>query len=212
MNLEGEKKFFGSIFFGCFILFVAQTLGVDNVKEAISDISHSTPAFFSCALLACSIAVFNVCGQKITKNISAMARSALDSTRTIVVWGAELCFGWRPLAYDTLAFWVVQPLGFVFIVMGQMLYFNTVKIKALMGAEEIAAMEGRELDKRLLQGPQRTRAQGGSGEGLEEDLEVASTAASSRDRVGGRGPRGAADNYEAQYNLDEDGEEMQGQV
>lgn len=188
-------------------MFVAQTLGVDNVKEAISDISDSTPAFFSCALLACSIAVFNVCGQKITKNISAMARSALDSTRTIVVWGAELCFGWRPLAYNTLAFWV-QPLGFVFIVMGQMLYFNTVKIKALMGAEEIAAMEGRELDKRLLQssGPQRTRAQGGSGEGL-EDLEVASTAASSRDRG-----RAAADNYEAQYNLDEDGEEMQGQV
>ncbi|CAD7957463.1 unnamed protein product [Amoebophrya sp. A25] len=128
------------ILIGTAILAVAQLVGVDNVKLAIYEVSHSGQAAGSCLLLACSIAVFNVCGQKITKHISAMARSALDSSRTILVWIAELAFGWRAFAYDTIPFWV-QPFGFVFIVLGQALYFNTIKVRRLMGDEEIAEME-----------------------------------------------------------------------
>ncbi|CAD7939916.1 unnamed protein product [Amoebophrya sp. A120] len=169
------------ITFGVVILTVAQLLRVDNVKDAIYDITHSKQAASACVLLACSIAVFNVCGQKITKNISAMARSALDSSRTILVWGAELAFGWRVFAYDTLPFWV-QPFGFVFIVLGQMLYFNTIKIRSLMGPEEIAEMEQKAALEKAEQTTISTTADSTGSYNLDSlDLEMDNPVAPSRD-------------------------------
>ena len=91
---------------GIVVLVSAQLLGEEDVGQAGQQIVHSWHVALSCTILACSIAFFNVTGQKITKALSSMARSALDSTRTILVWIGELCFGWRAFAYDDIAFWM----------------------------------------------------------------------------------------------------------
>lgn len=44
----------------------------------------------SCFLALVSIALFNFFGVSVTKNVSALARSLLDVTRTIFVWGIGL--------------------------------------------------------------------------------------------------------------------------
>lgn len=37
-----------------------------------------------------TIATFNVCGVNVTKNISSLARSLIDVTRTVLVWGGSI--------------------------------------------------------------------------------------------------------------------------
>ena len=55
-------------------------------------------------------------------------RSALDSCRTLLVWVFELLVGWSSFQPWTLLFWF-KPMGFAIIVVGTMIYFNTIKIR-----------------------------------------------------------------------------------
>lgn len=70
----------------------------------------------------------------------------------------------RSLALPVNDLLLPQPMGFICIVVGTMLYFNTIKIKALMGAEELE-----ELDKSLLDAQARELKEVG---GWEQEREM----------------------------------------
>ncbi|XP_045116790.1 solute carrier family 35 member F6-like isoform X1 [Portunus trituberculatus] len=62
-----------------------------------------------------SIAFFNFAGVSVTKELSATTRMVLDSVRTLVVWIFSLIITWQEFQY-------LQPVGFVVLILGMMLY------------------------------------------------------------------------------------------
>ncbi|XP_071537209.1 solute carrier family 35 member F6-like [Panulirus ornatus] len=62
-----------------------------------------------------SIAMFNFSGLSVTKEISATARMVLDSVRTFIIWAFSLAVKWQEFQY-------LQPIGFVVLLVGLMLY------------------------------------------------------------------------------------------
>ncbi|XP_065189759.1 solute carrier family 35 member F6-like [Sycon ciliatum] len=62
-----------------------------------------------------SIAFFNFAGISVTKMISAVTRMVLDSVRTLFIWAFSLAVGWQKFQY-------LQPIGFVILVAGMVIY------------------------------------------------------------------------------------------
>ncbi|XP_063850491.1 solute carrier family 35 member F6-like isoform X2 [Scylla paramamosain] len=66
-----------------------------------------------------SIAFFNFAGVSVTKELSATTRMVLDSVRTLVVWAVSVLIPWQKFQY-------LQPVGFVILIIGMMLYNDIV--------------------------------------------------------------------------------------
>ena len=64
-----------------------------------------------------SICIFNVVGIGVTQEMSATTRMVLDSVRTIFIWIIALGLGWQD-------FHILQPLGFLCIIVGMCFYYN----------------------------------------------------------------------------------------
>ena len=81
--------------------------------------TFASPAIYGTSLAIClSIALFNFSGLAVTKNVSATARSLIDTSRTVGIWAVSLLLGWEQLA-------PLQVLGFGMLVYGT-LCFNEV--------------------------------------------------------------------------------------
>ena len=77
-----------------------------------------------------TVALSNYFGIKITKNISVLVRSLLDSARMVVVWAFELAVGWSSFSW-------IQVLGFVFVLSGNLVYNAVVKCPCLNDYDEV---------------------------------------------------------------------------
>jgi hypothetical protein len=62
-----------------------------------------------------SIALFNYCGVRVTKKLSAVARLSIDACRTAVVWAISVSAGWED-------FVGMQLFGFLILICGCTLY------------------------------------------------------------------------------------------
>ncbi|EST06593.1 Nucleotide-sugar transporter [Kalmanozyma brasiliensis GHG001] len=71
-----------------------------------------------------TIAFFNFFGLSVTRNVSATARSTIDTCRTVGIWGVSLYLGWETFR---LASGSLQVLGFVLLVYGTFLFNGIVK-------------------------------------------------------------------------------------
>lgn len=79
----------------------------------------ASSAIWGTSLCIClSIALFNFSGLAVTKNVSATARSLIDTSRTVGIWAVSLFLGWEVLA-------PLQIVGFSMLVYGT-LCFNEV--------------------------------------------------------------------------------------
>lgn len=87
---------------------------IQAIKETIS---NSAVVWSSLAIMVC-ISSFNFCGISLTHQLSATARSTVDSCRTLLVWLFAMSLGWE-------SFKLLQFLGFAFLVFGT-LCFNGV--------------------------------------------------------------------------------------
>ncbi|KAI8083153.1 uncharacterized protein BX664DRAFT_339928 [Halteromyces radiatus] len=68
--------------------------------------------------ISLSIAFFNWFGLSITNNISATARSTIDTSRTLFIWMVSIYLGWEIFSW-------IQVIGFIIMVTGTF-YFNGV--------------------------------------------------------------------------------------
>jgi len=75
-----------------------------------------------------SIGLFNTTGVTITKNASAVARSTIDTSRTILVWAISMALGWEGFVW-------LQLIGFVFLVPGTLIY-NEILVIPWFGLKE----------------------------------------------------------------------------
>lgn len=89
-----------------------------NVREAFSQMYSSKEVLYSSVLIMVSIASFNFCGITLTQQLSATARSTIDTCRTLLVWLLAIIMGWEQFHF-------LQFFGFAVLVFGT-LCFNGV--------------------------------------------------------------------------------------
>jgi hypothetical protein len=115
-------------FFGLTTTLVAQVLlhylygrtrdgrgGYFDMRTGWNQMINSPTVLWSSVAIALSIALFNFFGLSVTRNVSATARSTIDTCRTIGIWAVSLTLGWevfRPLSGG------LQILGFVLLCYG----------------------------------------------------------------------------------------------
>merc|ERR1719382_2284271 len=119
------------ILFGVLLLSCLNYTGVESTPEALYQMHHSVPLTIAVVGSICSIAFFNFSGVTVTQQASAVARSTIDVSRTILIWAVELAVGWN-------SFNMLQLGGFVILACGTMIYNRLLVVPFLEPAEESA--------------------------------------------------------------------------
>ena len=94
---------------------------VENSIEAFKQISSSADLALLAVGFMLSISLFNFTGVTTTKKAGALARSTIDTSRTLLIWGFSMLVGWE-------TFIPLQLVGFLFLVVGTLIYNEIVKI------------------------------------------------------------------------------------
>eukprot|EP00933_Yihiella_yeosuensis_P038358 TRINITY_DN3229_c2_g2_i2.p1 TRINITY_DN3229_c2_g2~~TRINITY_DN3229_c2_g2_i2.p1 ORF type:complete len:350 (+),score=65.75 TRINITY_DN3229_c2_g2_i2:138-1187(+) len=133
LQVVGYEGFFG-IMFGIVLLSFLNHFGMEDTPAAIYQIKHSTPLALAVIGSILAIAVFNYSGVTVTQKASAVARSTIDVSRTILIWAFELAMGWNK-------FNVLELAGFFVLAVGTLIYNRMIVIQALEPAEESAPLK-----------------------------------------------------------------------
>jgi len=134
----GMEGTFG-IIFGLVLLTFLNATHIENTAGALYQISHSTPLLCAVVGSIFSIAFFNFSGVTVTQKASAVSRSTIDVSRTILIWGVELSLGWN--SFNSL-----QLAGFFVLALGTMIYNRLLTFNFLDGeynAETTAILKDR---------------------------------------------------------------------
>merc|ERR1719183_3394309 len=94
------------IMFGVILLAFLNVFQIENTREAFYQMEHSLPLTVAVVGSIFSIAFFNFSGVTVTQQASAVARSTIDVSRTIIIWAVELVLGWN-------SFNALQRAGFI---------------------------------------------------------------------------------------------------
>jgi len=119
---------------GIILLAILNPLGYESTPAAVYQIQHSSALFFAVIASIFSIAIFNFSGVTVTKQASAVARSTVDVSRTIVIWAVELALGWN-------SFNMIQLTGFVVLALGTLIYNHILVFPMLEPSKEKMIMD-----------------------------------------------------------------------
>ncbi|GAM88271.1 hypothetical protein ANO11243_063040 [Dothideomycetidae sp. 11243] len=89
--------------------------GFFDARQAFYEVFHHRAIAVSSLLIMISIGGFNFFGLSVTRNISATARSTIDTCRTLFIWLVSLGLGWETFK------WLQVP-GFALLVYGTGLF------------------------------------------------------------------------------------------
>jgi len=130
----GMEGMFG-ILFGVVLLCGLNAMHIENTPGALYQVTHSKPLLMAVIGSIFSIAFFNFSGVTVTQKASAVSRSTIDVSRTIIIWAVELAMGWN-------TFNALQFCGFVFVALGTMIYNRLIVLNFLdaPSAGELAAI------------------------------------------------------------------------
>ncbi len=162
LELVGWEGFFGltSVTVVLFILYWipgSDYNSVENVPYAFGQIFNSVPLILLVGGSCLAIAFFNFFGISITKRISSVTRSTIDSMRTFFVWLASLLFGWEHFQW-------LQLVGFVVLVAGTFVHTEVIRIpyyhswylknkQAWMDRKKEAALKKKKKNKTVVEEP-----------------------------------------------------------
>ncbi|GAA5932853.1 uncharacterized protein JCM15063_002224 [Sporobolomyces koalae] len=122
----GYEGFFGLITTLAALLLVYRVYGSTpagqggyfDMRDGWDQIVQHPRVWQSSIIIAISIALFNFCGLAVTRNVSATARSTIDTCRTLGIWLVSLYLGWE-------SFKLLQVVGFALLVYGTFV-FNSI--------------------------------------------------------------------------------------
>lgn len=136
LQCVGMEGLFGT-FAGILLLSVLYPLGIENTPHAFYQMTHSMWLLAACIASIFSIAFFNYSGVTVTQKASAVARSTIDVSRTIIIWAVELAVGWN--VFNWLQFG-----GFIMLALGTMLY-NRILVIPFLDPYEATKLEDQKL-------------------------------------------------------------------
>jgi drug/metabolite transporter (DMT)-like permease len=138
LQVVGFEGLFG-IIVGIVLLLILNPMGVESTPEAVYQMRNSAPLGIACLASIFSIAFFNFSGVTVTQQASAVSRSTIDVSRTVLIWVVELILHWND--FNTL-----QLIGFIVLAIGTLIYNRLVVIQALEPSEESKSLMGAEAD------------------------------------------------------------------
>ncbi|PWN35915.1 uncharacterized protein FA14DRAFT_104563, partial [Meira miltonrushii] len=98
--------------------------GYFDMSAGWHQIINTPIVFYTSFAIALSIALFNFFGLSVTRNVSATARSTIDTCRTLGIWVVSLSLGWevfRPLSGG------LQVIGFILLCYGTLVFNSVIK-------------------------------------------------------------------------------------
>lgn len=128
LQLVGLEGIFG-VMLGTVAMLVLYPFGVEKLPEMVYQISHSMPLLMSIVALLVSMAFFNYSGVGVTKVGSAVHRSIIDVSRSVIIWTVELALAWHTFSFSQLA-------GFTVLVFGALIYNNFLVIPYFEDGDE----------------------------------------------------------------------------
>ena len=104
----------------------------ENSVDSVEKMGNSAILSVLVLVYCVSIALFNQCGMTVSKTLSSLHRTLLDSLRALVVWGAQLVmFYWFGSTTYGIAWtsnsWL-QLVGFLFLVLGTLVYNEVIVV------------------------------------------------------------------------------------
>jgi len=135
LQVVGWEGTFG-MFIGAAVLAVLYPMGYANTPGAFHQMHANHVLTLSVIASVFAVALFNFAGATVTKRASAVARSTIKISSTILIWMVELYMGWNTFSY-------LQFSGFVFVACGTLLYNKIVTVPFLMPDEELTALMGK---------------------------------------------------------------------
>ena len=123
LRVVGWEGIFGFLvtLFGMIVLHLAVgrtdagRYGYFDMREGWREITEYRAVAVSSLLIMISIGGFNFFGLSITRSVSAMARSIIDTCRTLFIWIVSLGLGWETFKW-------LQIVGFALLVYGTFLF------------------------------------------------------------------------------------------
>lgn len=94
--------------------------GYFDVQGGWNEIIEHKDVAITSVLIMISIGGFNFFGLSVTRNVSATARSTIDTSRTLFIWMVSLGLGWETFKW-------LQILGFALLVYGTFLFNDIVQ-------------------------------------------------------------------------------------
>ena len=113
----------------------------ENSIDSIEKMSNSGTLLLLVIIYCVSIALFNQCGMTVSKNLSSLHRTLIDSLRALVVWGTQLVIFYASgstaygLAWTSYSW--IQLVGFFLLVLGTLMYNEVVIIYRVVGPEQL---------------------------------------------------------------------------
>ena len=101
---------------------------IENSVEAFRQIGASTDVLLLFIGFMLSISLFNFTGVTTTKKAGALARSTIDTSRTLLIWAFSMIVGWEK-------FIPMQLAGFFMLVLGTLIY-NEILVIPKFGFKE----------------------------------------------------------------------------
>merc|ERR1719157_401898 len=117
------------ILFGVVLLGALNAMHIENTPGAFYQVTHSKPLLTAVIGSIFSIAFFNFAGVSVTQKASAVARTTIDVSRTILIWAVELAMGWN-------SFSMLQFSGFCLVAAGTMIYNRLIIVPGLGPTKE----------------------------------------------------------------------------
>lgn len=132
LQVVGWEGAFGMVI-GAAVLTVLYPMGYANTPGAFHQMSVNRVLTLSVTASVFAVAVFNFAGATVTKRSSAVARSTIKISSTIIIWMVELYMGWNTFSY-------LQFLGFIFVACGTLVYNKIIAVPFLTPDEELTAL------------------------------------------------------------------------
>jgi uncharacterized membrane protein len=126
LELVGYEGLFG-IAMTAALLVALEYFRMERTSEAWYMMQSSAWVSVPVCMAACSIACFNWAGGVITKQASAVARSTIDVSRTVIIWAVELMLLWN-------VFSAMQCAGFLILVCGTLTYNRVLPLPTFMAS------------------------------------------------------------------------------
>ena len=99
---------------------------IENTEFAFKQMFDNINLFIIYIFYIVSIALYNIVGINLTKLVSSTARAVVDTVRTVFIWLFFLIF--HPVEGTHENFYTLQLIGFIFVVLGTLIYNEIVTI------------------------------------------------------------------------------------
>lgn len=134
LQVVGMEGAFGVVI-SAVILLVGHYAHFADTVGAFHQITNSYALALSVVGSMLAVAVFNFSGANVTQRSSAVARTTIKMSSTILIWLVELAFGWNTFSFLQLG-------GFALVAAGTLVYNRIVVLSILEPPPEAAALKG----------------------------------------------------------------------